>query len=69
KGYLPCLSLSVSSSQRTLWQSKVLASTLAPTKTKLTATTHDGGSMADYEGSWSCIERRAQSGAAALIKT
>lgn len=33
KGYLPCLSLSVSSSQRTLWQSKVLASTLAPTKT------------------------------------
>lgn len=24
--------------------------------------------MADYEGSWSCIERRAQSGAAALIK-
>lgn len=24
--------------------------------------------MADYEGSWSCIERRAQTEAAALIK-
>lgn len=27
------------------------------------------GSMADYEGSWSCIERRAQTEAVALIKT
>lgn len=26
------------------------------------------GSMADYEGSWSCIERRAQTEAEALIK-
>lgn len=25
--------------------------------------------MADYEGSWSCIERRAQTEAVALIKT